>query len=166
VAALWPLLDEQDRVRGVIAAEGGVPRVTAWIPLTSDGARWNGVLDRLRAADTATHENGLVRSPVRVLPAAGVPLYAQTVFQWRPGGSPRVARVTALVGDSVRVAPTLVVAVGGAAPARAAEPAPRDLRARADSLYQAMRDALTRGDWSAFGRAFDALGTALRGGAP
>lgn len=166
IAALWPLLDEQERVRGVIAAESGVSRVTAWIPLTSDGARWGGVLDRLRAADTAGHENGLVRSPVRVLPAAGRPLYAQPVFQWRPGGSPRIARVAAVFGDSVHVGPTLLAAVGGAGPAHAAQPAPRDLRARADSLYQVMRDALARGDWTSFGRAFDALGAALRGGAP
>jgi uncharacterized membrane protein (UPF0182 family) len=166
VAALWPLLDEQDRVRGVIAAQGGIPRVTTWIPLTTDGARWGGVLDRLRAADTAAHETGLVRSPVRVLPAAGQPLYLQRVFQWRPGGSPRMARVAAVFGDSVRVGPTLLAAVGGAGPAHATEPAPRDLRARADSLYRVMRDALGRGDWSAFGRAFDALGAALRPAAP
>jgi uncharacterized membrane protein (UPF0182 family) len=101
-----------------------------------------------------------------VLPASGQPLYSQTIFQWRPGGSPRVARVAAVLGDSVHVAPTLVTAVGGAAPARLAESVPRDLRARADSLYRVMREALTRGDWSAFGRAFDALGAALRGGTP
>jgi hypothetical protein len=166
VAALWPLLDEQERVRGVIAAEGGIPRVAAWIPVGSDGARWGGVLDRLRAADTAAHETGLVRSPVRVLPAAGQPLYAQPVFQWRPGGSPRMARVAAVFGDSVRVGPTLLAAVGGAGPAHVAEPARRDLRAQADSLYRVMREALARGDWTAFGRAFDALGAALRPAAP
>jgi uncharacterized membrane protein (UPF0182 family) len=166
VAALWPLLDEQDRVRGVIAAEGGIPRVTAWIPVTSDGARWGGVLDRLRAADTATHETGLVRSPVRVLPTAGRALYAQPVFQWRPGGSPRLARVAAVFGDTVRVAPTLLAAVGGAGASRVAEPTPRDLRAHVDSLYRVMREALTRGDWSTFGRAFDALGAALRPATP
>jgi hypothetical protein len=46
------------------------------------------------------------------------------------------------------------------------EPPPRDFRSRADSLYRVMRDALARGDWSAFGRAFDALGGALRAGVP
>jgi hypothetical protein len=29
-----------------------------------------------------------------------------------------------------------------------------------------MREALARGDWGAFGRAFDALGAALKGSAP
>ena len=166
IATLWPLLDEQERVRGVIAAQGGTQRVTAWIPLTSDGARWGGVLDRLRAADTASHDNGLVRAPVRVVPVRGQPFYLQPIFQWRPGGSPRLARVAAMAGDTVRVAPTLVAAVGGTPPSRAPEPAPRDFRARADSLYRTMRDALARGDWTAFGRAFDALGSALRPSVP
>jgi hypothetical protein len=166
VATLWPLLDEQDRVRGVIAAESGVQRATAWIPLTSDGVRWGGILDRLRAADTANHENGLVRSPVRVVPVSGAALYVQAVYQWRPGGSPRLARIGAIVNDSVRVGPTLAAAVGGAPPRRAGDAPTRDVRARADSLYRAMRDALSRGDWGAFGRAFDALGAALRGSAP
>jgi uncharacterized membrane protein (UPF0182 family) len=166
IATLWPLLDEQDRVRGVIAAESGPQRATAWIPVTSDGIRWGGVLDRLRTADTASHETGLVRSPVRVLPVRGQSLYAQTISQWRPGGSPRLARVAAIVDDSVRVAPTLIAAAGGTLAVRAPEPASHDFRARTDSLYRAMRDALTHGDWSAFGRAFDALGAALRPSTP
>jgi uncharacterized membrane protein (UPF0182 family) len=165
IAALWPLLDEQDRVRGLIAAASGPDRATSWIPVTSDGARWGGVLDRLRAADTSIHDNGLVRAPVRVLPAGGLPLYAQAVYQWRPGGSPRLVRVGAVVDDTVHMAPTLVAAVGGPA-ARPVETTPRDVRARADSLYRVMRDALMRGDWTVFGRAFDALGTTLRPTSP
>ena len=166
VSTLWPLLDEQERVRGVIAAESGVQRVTVWIPLTTDGDRWGSVLDRMRTADTASHENGLVRSPVRVLPVAGRPMYAQSVYQWRPGGSPRLARVSAIVGDSVRIAGTLVAAVGGGATVHVPEPLVRDFRAQTDSLYRAMRDALARGDWTTFGRAFDALGAALRSSIP
>ena len=166
VAALWPLIDEPGRVRGVIAAESGPQRVTAWIPLTSDGARWGGVVDRLRASDTSSHESGLVRSPVRVLPVRGRAFYEQSIYQWRPGGSPRLARVTAVVGDSVRVAPTLVAAVGAAQPPHSTELTPRDFRARTDSLYRVMRDALARGDWTAFGRAFDALGASLRPAVP
>jgi uncharacterized membrane protein (UPF0182 family) len=162
VAVLWPLLDVQERVRGVVAANGGVQRITSWIPVVSDGQRWGSVLDRLRAIDTSSRESGLVRSPLRAIPVADHSLYVQPVFQWRPGGSPRLLRVEALIGDSLGVAPTLPAALGVAPPPPAAEPAPRDLRARADSLYQVMRDALSRGDWTTFGRAFDALGAALR----
>jgi uncharacterized membrane protein (UPF0182 family) len=166
VAALWPLLDDQDRVRGVVAAEGGPERATAWLPMASDGVRWGSVLDRMHAADTASHDNGIVRSPVRVLPTAGAPLYAQAVYQWRPGGGPRLARAIVMTGDSIRVAPTLIAAIGGTRSVPSVERTPRDVRTLADSLYRAMRDALARGDWSAFGRAFDALGGVLQSGVP
>jgi uncharacterized membrane protein (UPF0182 family) len=162
VASLWPLLDDQERARGVVAASGGAHRITSWLPVMSDGQRWGGVLDRLRAVDTSSRENGLVRSPLRALPVAEHALYVQAAFQWRPGGSPRLLHVEALLGDSLRVGPTLAAALGAPPPLRASDPAPRDLRARADSLYQVMRDALRRGDWPAFGRAFDALGASLR----
>ncbi|MDQ6633425.1 MAG: UPF0182 family protein, partial [Gemmatimonadota bacterium] len=162
VASLWPLLDDQERVRGVVAAGGGAQRITSWIPVVSDGQRWGAVMDRLRALDTSSRESGLVRSPLHAIPVGEHALYVQAVFQWRPGGSPRLMRVESLLGDSLHLGPTLPAALGTAAPVRASELAPGDLRARADSLYQAMRDALRRGDWTAFGRAFDALGTALR----
>ncbi|MFL5606843.1 MAG: UPF0182 family protein, partial [Gemmatimonadaceae bacterium] len=164
VASLWPLLDDQERVRGVVAAGGGAQRVTSWIPVVSDGQRWGAVLDRMRAIDTSSRESGLVRSPLRAVPVGEHALYVQAVFQWRPGGSPRLLHVESLFGDSLRAGPTLAAALGAPAPVPLSEPAPRDLRARADSLYQAMRDALRRGDWTAFGRAFDALGASLRPG--
>jgi uncharacterized membrane protein (UPF0182 family) len=162
VAALWPLLDDQERVRGVLAAEGGAERATAWIPLTSDGRRWGAVLDRLRIADSAVRENGVVRSPARVVPVGARPLYLQPVFQWRPGGSPRLLRVVTLSADTVRVGPTLAAAVGVGSVTAAPTPLRSDLRGRVDSLYRVMRDALSRGNWAAFGRAFDALGAAGR----
>jgi uncharacterized membrane protein (UPF0182 family) len=43
-----------------------------------------------------------------------------------------------------------------ASPSTVAEP-----KASAAALYNAMRDALRRGDWTAFGRAFEALGRLL-----
>jgi uncharacterized protein len=160
VVASWPLLDERERVRGIIAAEGGPHRVTAWIPMASDGARWGAVLDRLRGADTSAHENGLVRGPARVVPVGGRPAYLQSVYQWRPGGSPRLIHVGVVAADSVFQGPTLVGALGGAP--STGPFGPQTLRDRADSLYRAMRDALGRGDWAAFGHAFDELGVTLR----
>ncbi len=167
VAAVWPLLDSTERVRGVIAASGGAVRVTSWIPMASDGARWVTVLDRLRSSDTLLHESGTIRTPVRVVPVAGRPLYTQPTFQLRPGSAPTLVRVAAVQGDSVRAAPTLAAALG--ATSRGAIPEPSttpDLRLRADSLYRVMREALARGDWASFGRAFDALGLALRVATP
>lgn len=160
VAAGWPLLDERDRVRGIVAAEGGAQRTTAWLPLVSGDTRWSRAVEQLRGADTTTHDNSVVRAPARVIPVGGHPIYFQSAFQWLPGGSPRLVHVSALIGDSVAVAPTLAAMLGGS-PSTTLPAAPQGFRVRADSLYRAMRAALERGDWAAFGRAFDALGSAL-----
>ncbi|MES2179760.1 MAG: UPF0182 family protein [Gemmatimonadota bacterium] len=163
VSAFWPLLDSTDRVRGLVVATGGAARVTSWLPMASDGNRWSAVLDRMRAIDSAVHEPNWVRAPLRVVPADGQPLYVQPTFQSRPGFSPSLARVTVFRADSLHVGPTLATALGAAPNSAGREPgsAP-DLRLRADSLYRVMREAMTRGDWTTFGRAFDALGLALR----
>jgi uncharacterized protein len=164
VTSLWTLLDSTDRVRGVIAAPGGNARVTTWIPLASDGRRWGSVVDRVRTADTALHETGVLRSPLRVLPVQGRPLYVQPSFIARPGGAPVLAHVSAMSGDSVHVGTTLASALGMAQPVRSTiSNTAGDLRARADSLYRVMREALARSDWVVFGRAFDALGGVIRG---
>jgi uncharacterized protein len=163
VASLWTLLDSLDRVRGVVAAVGGQNRGTSWIPLVSDAQKWGGTLDRIRAADSSAHEASIVRWPVRVLPVAGRPVYLQAGFRWRPGSSPVLDHVAVIANDSLRLGSTLASALGvtsGTAGTTAATP--MDSRVRAESLYTAMRNAMRRGDWPAFGRAFDALGGALR----
>jgi uncharacterized membrane protein (UPF0182 family) len=163
VAALWTLLDPQERVRGMVAAVGGASRETIWIPVAADDLRWTGTVDRLRIADTATAEAALANGPVRTLPLAGKPVYLQSAYRWRAGGTPSLARVSAVVGDTLRSGPTLADALGLVAPGSGPlATTPADLRSRADALYREMRDALRRGDWTAFGRAFDALGATLR----
>ncbi len=167
VASLWPLLDTAERVRGVVAASGGAVRVTSWLPMASDGRRWGAVVDHLRMADSAFHETGAVRSALRVVPVQGRAVYVQPTFQWRPGVTPTLLRVAAFSGDSVRLGPTLAAALGATPAAHPAGPnRTPELRSQADSLYRAMKDALGRGDWPAFGRAFDALGIALRAAPP
>jgi uncharacterized protein len=166
VAAVWPLLDSTERVRGVIAASGGASRVTSWLPMTSDGSRWGAVVDRLRMADTLMHEAGTVRTPLRVVPLAGRPLYVQPTFQLRPGAAPTLVRVAAVHDDSLHVGSSLPAALGTVRSVAAESTSVPDLRLRADSLYRVMREALSRGDWTTFGRAFDALGLALRVSAP
>jgi uncharacterized membrane protein (UPF0182 family) len=163
VSALWTLLDLQDRVRGVVASVGGAGRETSWIPLAPDGQRWGATVDRLRVADTASYDAPVIHAPARVVPLDGKPAYLQAAFRWRVGASPLLARVATVIGDSVRTGPTLATALGLSSTAHGAtSAAPADLRARAESLYRDMRDALRRGDWTAFGRAFDAMGTTLR----
>ena len=79
----------------------------------------------------------------------------------------RSRSVATVVGDTMRAGPTLSTALGLAARAPGTTAAtPTDLRSRASALYTEMREAMRRGDWSAFGRALDALGAALRAPAP
>jgi uncharacterized membrane protein (UPF0182 family) len=68
--------------------------------------------------------------------------------------------VAAIAGDSVRSARTLLQLAGRLPDTTAADNA--DFRARAVRLYDDMRRAQQRGDWAAYGRAFDALGRLLR----
>ncbi|CAN5499169.1 hypothetical protein BH09GEM1_BH09GEM1_17490 [soil metagenome] len=162
VSEIWPLLDSTERVRGVVASTSGATRSTSWLPVASDGKRWGAVVDLLRVADTTRRDGGLVRAPLRVVPVGAQALYVQPTFEWRPGANPTLFRVMAARGDSVRTGPTLARALGVStdtgATAMLARPSARP---RADSLYRAMRDALGKGDWAAFGRAFDALGGVL-----
>jgi hypothetical protein len=162
LAQLVPLLDGTDRVRGVVAARGGAVRETVWVPMATDGLAFGAVIDRFRTADTAIRVSGLVRGPMRVIPVGGSPLYFQSVFQTRPGGGPLLARVGVLERDTVRYAPTLAAALGAPGARQPPRVPTGDLRTRAESLYKAMREALSQGDWGAFGRAFDELGLTLR----
>ncbi|MDE3150810.1 MAG: UPF0182 family protein [Gemmatimonadota bacterium] len=160
-----PLLDQAERMRGVLVAEGGPAHRTLWLPdSAARGPIWHDVLDRLSAADTTARERGesVVHGVVRAFMVGRHVTYMQPVYRWTPGAVPQLLHVLYTVGDSVRVAPTLRQAAGVPAPA---VPGPRmsaqeHARALRD-LYQAMRDALRRGDWTAFGKAFDALGALL-----
>jgi uncharacterized membrane protein (UPF0182 family) len=162
VSEVWPLLDSTERVRGVVAATGGLTRSTSWIPMMSDGKRWGAVVDLLRVADSTRRDAGLVRAPLRVVPLASQPLYVQPTFEWRPGANPSLFRVLVARGDSVGSGVTFGKALGlptdGSTSVASAE---RPAQPRADSLYRVMREALGRADWTAFGRAFDALGAVL-----
>ena len=165
VSDVWPLLDSTERVRGVVAATGGAARTTSWLPVASDGKRWGAVVDLLRIADTARRDGGLVRAPLRVVPVGAQALYIQPTFEWRPGANPTLFRVLTARRDSVRSGPTLLHALGVVPDSAAsAQAGGTSARPRADSLYRAMREALGRGDWASFGRAFDALGNVLGAG--
>jgi hypothetical protein len=75
-----------------------------------------------------------------------------------------LVRVGVLDQDSVFAGRTLADALGVTAVVdpNAAEPlSDESLRTRASRLYELMRDALRRGDWPAFGEAYDTLGALL-----
>ena len=84
----------------------------------------------------------------------------QPRYDWRGGGAPRLLYVAALSGDSVRAARTLLQ-LAGRVP-ETTRVTTTDFRTRVNDLYAELRRASARGDWAAYGRAFDALGALLR----
>jgi uncharacterized membrane protein (UPF0182 family) len=164
-----PLVDNSDRVRGIIVGTSNAGgQAVSWFPLENPGPRWTNVLDRLRAIDSAnigTRDGQLVHGRVRVVPIHQGIAFAQPTYRWHGAGAPALNRVLVLVGDSARSiappfsapAPAPVVAGTTVTPAG-------DFRGSVASLYAAMREALRRGDFAAFGRAFEALGKALDAG--
>jgi len=168
-ATAIPLLAEQgDRVRAIVFATGGPTRRTYWYPLPDAGPRWNSILDKLRGNDVAAvREPGTLHGAVRALPVGDDVAFVQSAYTTRGEGAPALSHVSLLFRDSVRSGQSIAQIVGGLPIGATSAPIPvtsGDLRTRADSLYKVMREALQRGDWAAFGQAFDALGRALQGG--
>lgn len=166
LASEFVLLDSTERVRGLVIGVGGAMRATLTFELPSPGPRWPVVIDRLHGSDSAASTRdgaSVVRGPIRIILVGDEVAFVQSAYAWRRDGAPALARVTMLIGDSVRAGPTLAALAGANVPApRGTTPsAGNDLQARAAALYTAMRDALRRGDWVAFGQAFERLGKLL-----
>jgi uncharacterized protein len=159
-ALALPLVDETDRLQGLLIGTGGSSRRLAWYPLAAPGPRWSPVLDRLRSVDTsgsAAREGVLAPGRLRAVPIRGGIGFVQPKYRWRPQTVPTLSRIALFAGDSAQsIVPTTGLAQRPVVPVIAG-----DLKATVAGLYTAMRTALQRGDWVAFGRAFDALGVAL-----
>jgi uncharacterized protein len=171
MALTVPLVDETDRLRGIVVGVGGVSRGIAWYPLPPNAPRWNAILDRLRSVDSAgsaAREGPLAHGRVRVIPVRGGLMFLQPAYRWRLPAAPSLSRVAVLANDTVRsLAPPFTFASAGNAGTAVHSPAPSgDFRGTVAGLYATMRDALRRGDLVAFGRAFEALGRALSQGKP
>ncbi len=159
-AVTIPLVDDTDRLRGLIIGTGGVRSGTAWYPLPTPGPRWTAVLDRLRSVDSAgstVREGPLAHGRVRAVAVRGGIAFVQPTYRWRPQAAPTLSRVATLSGDTARSVPPPLGPVDHTSPSTK----PGSIQATPMALYHAMRDALRRGDWAAFGRAFEALGHAL-----
>lgn len=166
-AVTLPLVDDADRLRGLLIGTGGAARHTFWYPFASNsGLRWTSVLDQLRSADSAgsaMREGPLVAGRVRAVPVAKGISFVQPRYRWRPQSIPALTRIALFDGDSARsIAPTSTLARN-----QTSLPA-GDFKASVAAAYSEMRDAMRRGDWAAFGRAFEALGRAIarNGGTP
>jgi uncharacterized protein len=161
-AIALPLVDDADRLRGLFIGTGGASPHMTWYPQAKPGPRWNSVLDRLRSLDSAgttAREGPIVHGRVRAIPVASGIGFLQPGYRWRAESVPSLVRVATLVGDSASaLSPPASMLASGPEPHRA----PTAAQKSAAALYGEMRDALRRGDWVAFGRAFDALGRALQ----
>jgi len=158
VALVLPVLDRGDRVRGLVMATGGRSRRIIWWPLRDGGAPWTEALDRLHATDTVGPPR-VVRGHVRAIPVGHSVALVQPRYEWNGGERPRLLHLAVFEGDSVRT----LAQLPELAPAPP-EPPPmsaRDFRSRVAALYAEMRRALARGDWAAYGRAFNELGSLL-----
>lgn len=165
-AVALPLLtDRGEDVRGALVGVGGERRRTVWLASAGDTARWSLVLDRLRTAEgtPAPGDAPVLRGPVRLVPTTDSRgTFVQSVYAWHAAGGATLQRVAALADDSPRAGATFGELAGAtistATGARSAPMPSGDLQTQVRALYKAMRDALRRGDWAAFGQAFDALG--------
>jgi hypothetical protein len=157
-AYVLPLVDRADRLRGLFIATGGPSRQSFWLPIGDSAPAWGDGIDRLHAVDTASSIR-IVRGAVRAVPVGGSVALVQPRYQWPPGGRPRLLYVGIVEGDSVRTEPLLLQVSDTRRDARPLTAA--DFRTRVAELYSEMRRALSRGDWTAYGRAFTELGNLL-----
>ena len=164
------LLDASDRVRGMVLGTGGAERQTLWYEISRPGPKWSAVLDRLHNVDTTangtTRDATVARGPIRAVPLAGSLVFAQTTYTWRAQTAPSLLHVALLVDDTLRIGSTIAQLAGALPPLTTpvSANAGLDIRARAAALYERMREAMRRNDWTAFGQAFEELGKLLGGG--
>ena len=169
-AAAWtvPVLDQSGSMRGVVIATGGHTRGTYWLSAGRAASRWNDVVDRVRRSresDPARPNDPPLRGGrVRVIPMSDRLAFTQSAYAWPAEGPPALVRVTVLDQDSVYIGRSVAEAFGIATVSTPDPGEPitdESLRAQATRLYDVMRDALARGDWAAFGEAYEALGALL-----
>jgi hypothetical protein len=150
VSTSLPLVDSTDRVRGVMVSVGGAKRRTVWYEAAT-GPRWSALADRFRGLDSTSGRRAPrpLHSAIRTLPVGNRLVFVQPVFSYPREDSPTLAYVGVIDGDTVRRLSGLhrdgTPMAGG------------DLRTQMQAVYAAMRSALQRGDWMAFGRAMESL---------
>jgi uncharacterized protein len=160
-----PVVDSDDRLRGVVLVYMNGEQNVSWIPLEDPGISWTTAVARLRRWSDSVSFRGdarIARGAVRVIPTDGGPLLVQSFYRWRPDASPTIAGVAVLQSDRVTSLAEALATVG------ATGFAPRDsasFTTEVARLYQRMRAAMQAGDWPAFGAAYDSLGLVIRANA-
>ena len=159
-----PVVDGDDRVRGVIATAATLTRDPVWVPLDDGDVRWTPAVARLRRWSDSASARGdarTVRGAVRVIPVAGRAVLVQPSYRWRSDAPPTLAAVA--VFDRGSVVPLEALAPGAdSAIIPGAPGGDARFREHVTRLYERMREAMRRGDWPAFGAAYDSLGGVVR----
>ncbi len=161
-----PVLDNGDRLLGLIVAFGGDRPATQWFPSDSAGVTWHSLVESMHRPPDSLAETtrGTVLGPVRAIPTTEGPVFVQTTYAWRAGSPPSIRRVTLLLPDgSIRHGRTVVEAAGVARTgAESSVTATREtFEEQVRALYLRMRSTLARGDLEGFGKAYTALGELL-----
>ena len=93
------------------------------------------------------------------LPTAEGLWVAQPAYLWPSGGPPLVSHVALWRSGSATAARDIAAVLRGSRPNESTEaPGTPAWQARVAALYNQMRGALKKGDWAAFGEAFETLG--------
>lgn len=158
-AYVLPVVDRGDRLRGLFVGTGGPVQRSFWWQPAESGPVWSEGLDRLHATDTLGTPQ-VARGYVRALPVGDHIALVQPRYEWNGGERPRLMYLGVLDRDSIRTTPQLADLAprppAGTQPGRGAS-----FRTRIAELYSEMRRALARGDWAAYGRAFQELGALI-----
>jgi uncharacterized membrane protein (UPF0182 family) len=174
------LLDESEAIAGIATATGGAEQHTWWSPAAAPTVRWPVAMERLRSvddgaqgrtADSTRRHLRAQRGRVATIPTSRGVLLVQPVQITGGEGRVVISRVLVTDGTAVGVGGSLgaaLLALGetdvGRFPADNGDRLDDVERIDGDAArwYERMRQAMKRGDWSAFGAAFDSLGRALR----
>lgn len=177
-----PVLNGAEQIAGIMASTGGAKRGTVWMPVNVLTTRWGAVKEQLRASLDSSRQlllaDGGRREPqtslgrVRTVLVNGIPAAVQPLYVTRLNQSQALARVAVLHEGKVGIGASLAEAVrhlqGPLVPGAGNGSRPSGVplsaasrQATVSRLYDSMRAAMRRGDWTRFGVAFDSLGVLL-----
>lgn len=171
VSLAIPLLDPTEELRGVLVAPGGSDFRLRWIRSPTKSIRWSRLAIELQAASDSFQAGERATRPlpgaIRIVPTTDGFVAVQTHYVVRPDGTPRVLVATIGRAEGTSTGKTLIDAAGLPNPIVADLPmTAEDFRRRVNALYESMREAMRRGDWSGIGAAYEALGRLLRSPPP
>lgn len=176
-----PMLNGPEQIAGVVVSTGGGRRGTVWMPVARPSTRWGSIREGLRAALDSSRQqlmmDGVRREPqtqfgrIRTVLIDGRPAAMQPLYVMRLNQTQALARVAVWYDDKTGVGASIGEAVRhlqGGPNGAGNVPGPSNVpltaagrQATVNRLYDSMRAAMRRGEWTRFGAAFDSLGILL-----